>query len=50
VRSGAATWIDVRRGLSDGALMEVFGNLLPDDLLIKRGSDEIRPGQRIIGK
>jgi RND family efflux transporter MFP subunit len=50
VRNDTATWIDVRRGVSDGALMEVFGNLQPNDVVVRRGSDEIRQGQRIAVK
>jgi RND family efflux transporter MFP subunit len=50
VREGIATWVDVRRGVSDGTLMEVFGNLNPNDVVVKRGVDEIRNGTKITTK
>ncbi len=50
VREGAAEWIDVRRGEVQGDLIEVFGELQEGDLVVLRGSDEIRPGMRISRK
>jgi membrane fusion protein (multidrug efflux system) len=47
VRDGTAQWVDVRRGIADGPLVEVFGNLKPGDLVVKRGTDELRAGTRI---
>jgi RND family efflux transporter MFP subunit len=47
VRSGVAEWVDVRRGEADGENVEVFGALRPGDEVVRRGSDEIRPGTKI---
>lgn len=49
VRQGAAEWVDVRRGPAIGDQVEVTGDLAPGDLVVVRGSDEIRPGTRIQG-
>jgi RND family efflux transporter MFP subunit len=50
VSSGIAEWVDVRRGAADGDLVEVSGDLKPGDRILERGTDEIRPGTRIVAK
>jgi membrane fusion protein, multidrug efflux system len=47
VRDGVAEWVDVRRGVLDGDTLEVFGDLHDGDIVVRRGSDEIRPGAKI---
>jgi RND family efflux transporter MFP subunit len=47
IRNGAAEWVDVRRGVVNGNLIEVFGDLREGDVVAQRGNDEIRPGTRI---
>ena len=44
IRDGKTEWVDVRTGLTSGALVEVFGDLKPGDEVAGRGTDEIRPG------
>ena len=44
---GVAEHVQVSKGAPAGDLMEVFGNLHAGDLVVKRGSDEIRVGQAI---
>ncbi len=44
VRGGKAEWVDVRTGLTSGALVEVFGDLQAGDEVARRGTDELRPG------
>lgn len=40
-----AVWVDVKKGLSNGDSIEIFGgDLKPDDKLVKAASDEIRNG------
>ncbi len=40
-----AVWVDVKKGLSNGDSIEIFGgDLKPDDKLVKVASDEIRNG------
>jgi RND family efflux transporter MFP subunit len=46
VRDGVAEWVDVRRGEVQGELIEVFGDLHEGEMVVRRGSDEIRPGTR----
>ena len=47
VRNGVAEWVDVRRGEIDGDVIEVFGDLRAGDVVVRRGSDEVRPGTKI---
>jgi RND family efflux transporter MFP subunit len=47
VRNGVAEWVDVRRGETDGAAIEVFGDLREGDTVVRRGNDEIRPGTKV---
>jgi membrane fusion protein, multidrug efflux system len=44
VNDGKAQWVDVTKGNTVGELVEVFGSLSVGDELIRRASDEIRPG------
>ncbi len=43
-RSGRAEWVDVRKGSSDGELIEVMGGLRPSDKVVRHGTDELRDG------
>jgi membrane fusion protein, multidrug efflux system len=43
-RSGRAEWVDVKKGASEGDLVEVIGNLKAGDLIVKRATDELRDG------
>jgi membrane fusion protein (multidrug efflux system) len=47
-RDGKAEWVDVKRGAADGDLVEVIGNLRAGDRVLKRGSDEVREGARML--
>jgi membrane fusion protein (multidrug efflux system) len=44
IRNGKTEWVDVRTGLTSGALVEVFGDLRAGDEIAGRGTDELRPG------
>ena len=44
VRDGKTEWVDVRTGLTDGPLVEVFGDLRAGDEIAARGTDELKPG------
>jgi RND family efflux transporter MFP subunit len=44
---GVAQWVDVGRGTQAGDLVEIYGPLHAGDLIVKRGSDEIREGTRL---
>jgi RND family efflux transporter MFP subunit len=43
-RSAQAEWVDVRKGVTEGDLVEVIGDLKPGDLVVRRATDEIRDG------
>jgi membrane fusion protein (multidrug efflux system) len=46
-QNGRAEWVDVRKGKTDGDLVEVIGNLHPGDKVLRRATDEIRNGAPI---
>lgn len=43
-RQGKAEWVDVKKGPADGDLIQVIGELKAGDMVMRRGSDEIRAG------
>jgi membrane fusion protein, multidrug efflux system len=47
VKDGAAEWVDVKKGPTQGDLIEIVGPLKDGDTLLRRGSDEIREGTRV---
>jgi RND family efflux transporter MFP subunit len=49
VKNGRADWVDVRRGAREGDQVEVYGNLSPGDLILRRASDEVRDGSEVKG-
>ena len=47
VRNGVAEWVNVARGARVGDLVEVFGALKDGDVIVRRGTDEIREGAKV---
>ena len=47
IRNGITEWVEVKRGVSAGDLVEVFGDLAENDLVVVRGTDELRPATRV---
>lgn len=43
-RNGRADWVDVRKGVANGNLVEVSGSLKAGDLVVRRATDETRKG------
>jgi RND family efflux transporter MFP subunit len=43
-QDGRAEWVDVKKGVTTGDLVEVTGPLKAGDSIIRRASDETRPG------
>jgi len=43
-QGGKASWVNVKKGVADGDLVEVTGNLRPGDRIVRRATDEIRDG------
>ena len=50
VTHGTAGWVDVRRGMTEGKLVEVFGKLTAGDRIVLRATDEIRPGTKVTAR
>ena len=47
VGNGVAEWVNVSRGARVGDLVEVFGALKDGDVVVRRGTDEIRQGAKV---
>src|SRR5262249_58075693 len=47
IRNDVAEWVDVKRGVSMGDLIEVFGELEQGDQVAVRGTDELRAGTKV---
>jgi len=46
-RNGHAEYVDVKKGVADGDLVEAIGDLHAGDMVVKRGTDELREGSPI---
>ncbi|MEC5146304.1 efflux RND transporter periplasmic adaptor subunit [Chitinophaga sp. 212800010-3] len=44
VKDGKAEWVDVRQGMTIDAGVEIFGNITVGDTLVKKATDERKPG------
>ena len=47
VKDGVVEWVNVNRGSRVGDLVEVFGPLKEGDLIVRRGTDELRQGAKV---
>jgi RND family efflux transporter MFP subunit len=47
VNNGVAQWVNVSRGARVGDLVEVFGALKAGDVIVRRGTDEVRDGAKV---
>jgi RND family efflux transporter MFP subunit len=47
VKEGKAEWVDVQEGISQSEGVEIFGNLNEGDILLARGSEELKPGTEV---
>jgi membrane fusion protein (multidrug efflux system) len=43
-QGGRAEWVDIKKGVAEGDLVEVIGNLKPGDPVVRRATDEMREG------
>lgn len=50
VANHKAQWVNVKKGLTSGDMMEIYGDLKPDEKLVKVASDEIRDGSTVKDK
>ena len=46
-REGRAEWVNVAKGVADGDLVEVSGDLKAGEMVVRRATDEIRDGMRL---
>lgn len=42
-----AQWVDVKKGVQSGDMMEIYGNLEKGDQVVKKATDEIRDGSAV---
>ena len=49
-KDGRAEWVNVKRGAADGDLVQIQGPLQTGDVVVRRGTDEIREGSPVQGK
>jgi membrane fusion protein, multidrug efflux system len=47
VNNGRAEWVNVRQGAREDGQVQVFGDLLAGDLVVKNANDEIREGAQL---
>jgi len=47
VKEGKAEWVNVKKGATQGDHVEVSGAIAEGDVIVKRASDELRPGTKI---
>lgn len=47
IKDGKAEWVDVREGISNENNVEIFGDLDEGDILLNRGSEELKPGTAV---
>jgi membrane fusion protein, multidrug efflux system len=50
IDNGVAEWVDVKTGATNGNLTEVFGDLRAGDTVALHGTDEMRPGSRVMAR
>jgi RND family efflux transporter MFP subunit len=50
IRDDKAEWVDVKRGMAMGDLVEVFGSISEGDQVATRGTDELRDGTKVTVK
>jgi hypothetical protein len=43
-KNGVAEWVKVSKGVSEGDLLEIRGDVQVGDLVVRRATDEIREG------
>ncbi len=48
--NGRAQWVDVRKGITEGDLIEVQGDLKAGDKVVRRATDELREGSHVAGE
>jgi len=42
-----AQWVDVKKGLTSGDMIEIYGGVQPGDMIVKQATEEIRDGSTV---
>ena len=42
-----AEWVDVKKGISSGEMMEIYGPVKVGDKIVKKGTEEVRDGSPV---
>ena len=50
VKNNLVQWVDVRTGFNMGDRLEVFGDLHSGDTLLRKATEELKPGTRVVPK
>lgn len=45
--NGQTEWVDVRNGINMDSTIEIFGNIMPGDTLLKKATDEVKSGTKV---
>jgi membrane fusion protein, multidrug efflux system len=45
--NGQTLWVDVRNGINMDSTTEIFGDIMPGDTLLKKGTDEVKSGTKV---
>jgi membrane fusion protein, multidrug efflux system len=45
--NGQTLWVDVRNGINMDRTTEIFGDIMPGDTLLKKGTDEVKSGTKV---
>src|ERR1019366_1368322 len=46
-QNGQTRWVDVRNGINMDSTIEIFGDVIPGDTLLKKGTDEVKNGTKV---
>lgn len=46
--NGLTEWVDVRNGINMDSTIEIFGAIMPGDTLLKKATDEVKSGTKVI--
>ena len=44
---GQTEWVDIRNGINMDSTIEIFGDIMPGDTLLKKGTDEVKSGIKV---
>ena len=47
VANNKAEWVDVKKGISSGDMMEIYGEVKAGDQIVKKGTEEVRDGSPV---